>query len=157
MTNLFKRNKTYYIRVSINQELLIYFENQTSYIKSLKTNNIKDATIISKYLLAKFNYIKSSTMILSTKQIKDYIDEFKKLNYDDIINRNSYLSIEQIDNSIRNLNQPNLNIDSSIIKTELHELMQLLDLKYNMNSLINLEYDDIELFIKYISKFALDY
>ncbi len=59
MTNLFKRNKTYYIRVNINKELLIYFDNQTSYIKSLKTNNKKDATIISKYLLAKFNYINS--------------------------------------------------------------------------------------------------
>ena len=55
MTNLFKRNKTYYIRLSLNDNLKIYFGNKTEYIKSLNTNkpdgwylpsNVNDVAII---------------------------------------------------------------------------------------------------------------
>ena len=55
MTNIFKRNKTYYIRLSINDDLKIYFENKREYIKSLITHNINNAKLITKYLLSKFN------------------------------------------------------------------------------------------------------
>ena len=128
MQNLFKRNKTFYIRLSLTKELQPYFDDNGSYIKSLRTKNKKNATIISKYLIAKLNYIKRSTMMLSAKEISIYIDEFKKVSYDDIINRNSYLSVEKIDNSIRELNS-SINIDSPLIKQELHDLMQMLDSK----------------------------
>ena len=75
MTNLFKRNKTCYIRLSLlNDNLKIYFGNKTEYIKSLNTNNINNARLIAKYLISKFNYIKT--------------------NFDDIVNRNTYLSIK---------------------------------------------------------------
>lgn len=115
MQNLFKRNKTFYIRLSIDLKLQLYFNNNSPYIKSLQTKNKKNATIISKYLIAKFNYIKRSTMILSANEISTYIDEFKKISYDDIINRNSYLSVEKIDKSIQELNTP-IAIDSQLIQ-----------------------------------------
>ena len=47
MTNLFKRNKTYYIRLSLNDNLKIYFGNKTEYVKSLNTNNINNARLIA--------------------------------------------------------------------------------------------------------------
>lgn len=95
MTNLFKRNKTCYIRLSLlNDNLKIYFGNKTEYIKSLNTNNINNARLIAKYLISKFNYIKRSFKMFSAKEIKQYISEFKKTNFDDIVNRNTYLSIK---------------------------------------------------------------
>jgi hypothetical protein len=66
MTNLFKRNKTYYIRLSLNDNLKIYFGNKN------------DARFIAKYLISKFNYITRSFNMFSAKEIKHYIDEFKK-------------------------------------------------------------------------------
>mgnify|MGYP003522700384 CR=1 FL=1 len=81
MTNLFKRNKTYYIRLSLNDNLKIYFGNKTEYVKSLNTNNINNARLIAKYLISKFNYIKRSFNMLDAKEIKQYIDEFKKTDY----------------------------------------------------------------------------
>ena len=103
MEKLFKRNKAYYFRSKIISSLQIYFDNKSIYIRSLKTNNINDAKLIVKFLSAKLNYIQSSYMQLSTKQIKQYIDEFKKVHFQDIINRYSYLSVEQIDKSIQGL------------------------------------------------------
>jgi fructose-1-phosphate kinase PfkB-like protein len=70
MKNLYKRNKTYYIRLSINENLKIFFNNKTTYIKR-------------------------STMTLTFQQIQEEIEKFKKINYDDIINRNTYLSIKE--------------------------------------------------------------
>ena len=104
MTNLFKRNKTYYIRLSLNDNLKIYFGNKTEYVKSLNTNNINNARLIAKYLISKFNYIKRSFNMLDAKEIKDYIDEFKKTSFDDIVNRNTHLSIDQINRLIHTLN-----------------------------------------------------
>lgn len=105
MTNLFKRNKTYYIRLSLNDNLKIYFGNKIEYVKSLNTNNINDARLIAKYLISKFNYIKRSFNMFSAKEIKQYIDEFKKTNFDNIINRNSHLSIDEINSLILDLNK----------------------------------------------------
>ena len=103
MQNLFRRNKTFYIRLSIDSNLQRYFNNSPYYIKSLKTKNKKNATIISKYLVAKFNYIKRSVMILSAKEISSYVEEFKKIAFDDIVNRNSYLNANEIDEYIKEL------------------------------------------------------
>ena len=127
MQNLYKRNNTYYIRLSINQDLQIYFNNKSKYIRSLQTCNINNAKIILKYLLAKFNHIKRSIKMMTVQEIKQYIDEFKNINYDDIINRNSHLSIEQIDTQIKTLND-NCNIYDEIIKKELYDLIQLIDI-----------------------------
>ena len=105
MTNLFKRNKTYYIRISLNDNLKIYFGNKIEYVKSLNTNNINDARLIAKYLISKFNYIKRSFNMLDAKEIKHYIDEFKKTSFDDIVNRNTHLSIDEINSLILDLNK----------------------------------------------------
>lgn len=42
--------------------------------------------------------------MFTTQEIKEYIEEFKKTNFDDIINRNTHLSINEIDNIIKVLN-----------------------------------------------------
>lgn len=149
MEKLFKRNKIYYYRSVIAKELQVYFGGMSIYIRSLKTSNIKDAKIISRFLNAKLNYIKSSYMILTSKQIKQYIDEFKKIHYDDILNRDSYLSLSEIDDNIKYLKQ-DIDIEDQIIKNELYDLMQLLDVKYNIDSLIDLDSDDIDRFKNYI-------
>ena len=155
MQNLFKRNKTYYIRLSIDSNLQIYFNNSNLYIKSLKTKNKKNATIISKYLVAKFNYIKRSIMILSAKDISKYIDEFKRVSFDDIVNRNSYLNIQEIDTYVKELNT-HVDIDNVLIKQELHDLMQMLDTNHDINSLYGLDTQDVEKFKKYIVQIKIN-
>ena len=65
-------------------------------------------------------------MMLSANEISIYIDEFKKVSYEDIINRNSYLSVKEIDNSIQELNS-SITLDNPLIKQELYDLMQMLD------------------------------
>lgn len=59
MRRIFKRNKTYYIRLTISKDLKIHFEYRKGYIKSLKTFNINNANIIANYVIAKFNFIKN--------------------------------------------------------------------------------------------------
>lgn len=145
MTNLFKRNKTYYIRLSLNDNLKIYFGNKTEYIKSLNTNNINNARLIAKYLISKFNYIKRSFNMLDAKEIKDYIDEFKKTSFDDIVNRNTHLSIDEIDRLIRALNKE-VDIYDPIIQKEFYSLLELIDL----DKKIELEFGlDVELAQKF--------
>ena len=145
MTNLFKRNKTYYIRLSLNDNLKIYFGNKTEYVKSLNTNNINNARLIAKYLISKFNYIKRSFNMLEAKEIKDYIDEFKKTSFDDIVNRNTHLSIDEIDRLIRALNKE-VDIYDPIIQKEFYSLLELIDL----DKKIELEFGlDVELAQKF--------
>jgi len=154
MQNIFKRNNIYYIRLSIPQNIQIYF-NTYSYIKSLKTKNKKYATIISKYLIAKLNYIKRSVMILSNKEIHRYIEEFKNLHFDDIINRNITLSIEEIDDTISNL-KTNISIENYLIKSELYDLSRFLDTKYNLDSIYGYDIEDAEAFKKYIIQIKIN-
>ena len=145
MTNLFKRNKTYYIRLSLNDNLKIYFGNKTEYVKSLNTNNINNARLIAKYLISKFNYIKRSFNMLDAKEIKDYIDEFKKTSFDDIVNRNTHLSIDEIDRLIRALNKE-VDIYDPIIQKEFYSLLELI----NLDNKIELEFGlDVELAQKF--------
>ncbi|MFA6196565.1 MAG: tyrosine-type recombinase/integrase [Sulfurimonas sp.] len=94
-------------------------------------------------------------MILSAKEIGLYIDEFKKISYDDIINRNSYLSIEEIDTSIKELSDDTA-IDNILIKQELHDLMQMLDSGHNLNSLFDFDAEDAETFKKYIIQIKIN-
>lgn len=155
MTNLFKRNKTYYIRLSVNQDLQIYFDNKQTYIRSLQTHNINNAKIIVKYLLAKFNYIKRSIKMFTTQEIKEYIDKFKQINYDDIINRNSHLSIEQIDTQIKALNN-NCDIYDEIIVKELYELMQIIDLEQKHEIDFGIDIDSANKFKKYIIQIKIN-
>ena len=145
MTNLFKRNKTYYIRLSLNDNLKIYFGNKTEYIKSLNTNNINNARLIAKYLISKFNYIKRSFNMFSAKEIKHYIDEFKKTSFDDIVNRNTHLSIDEIDRLIRALNKE-VDIYDPIIQKEFYSLLELI----NLDNKLELEFGlDVELAQKF--------
>ncbi|MCX6076703.1 MAG: hypothetical protein NTW78_07435 [Campylobacterales bacterium] len=94
-------------------------------------------------------------MILSAKDIGIYIDEFKKISYDDIINRNGYLSVEEIDTSIKELSD-DIAIDSILIKQELHDLMQMLDSQHNLNSMFDFDAEDAETFKKYIIQIKIN-
>ncbi len=149
MTNLFKRNKTYYIRLSLNDNLKIYFANKREYIKSLNTKNINDAKIIEKYLISKFNYIKRSFKMFSTQEIKEYIDEFKKTKFDDIVNRNTHLSINEIDTLIGDLNEE-VDIYDEIINKEFYDLMNLIDLSNKKELEYGIDVDSAEKFKKNI-------
>ena len=94
-------------------------------------------------------------MILSAKDIAIYIEEFKKVSYEDIINRNSYLSVDEIDNSIKELNS-SISIDNQLIKQELHDLMQMLDSKYNLDSLYGFDTQDAQTFKNYIVQIKIN-
>lgn len=155
MTNIFKRNKTYYIRLSINDDLKIYFGNKREYIKSLKTHNINNAKLITKYLLSKFNYIKRAFKMFTTQEIKEYIEEFKKTNFDDIINRNTHLSINEIDNIIRVLNQE-VDIYDELIEKELYDLMKLIDLNDSEKIIYGMDVDSAEKFKKSIIQIKIN-
>ena len=65
--------------------------------------------------------------MLDAKEIKDYIDEFKKTSFDDIVNRNTHLSIDEIDRLIRALNKE-VDIYDPIIQKEFYSLLELIDL-----------------------------
>lgn len=155
MTNLFKRNKTYYIRLSLNDNLKIYFGNKTEYIKSLNTNNINNARLIAKYLISKFNYIKRSFNMFSAKEIKHYIDEFKKTNFDDIVNRNTHLSIDEIDRLIFDLNKE-VDIYDEIIEKEFYSLLELIDLDNKKELEFGLDVDSAQKFKKHIIQIKIN-
>ncbi|MAD40995.1 MAG: hypothetical protein CL623_01200 [Arcobacter sp.] len=156
MTNLFKRNNTYYIRLAINDDLEIYFGYKREYIKSLKTNNINNAKVIARYLISKFNYLKRSFKMFTTKEIKEYIEEFKKINFDDIVNRNTHLSINQIDTIISDLNKE-VDIYDEIIEKELYDLMQLLHLSDREDDITyGLDVEAAEVFKKYIIQIKIN-
>ncbi len=91
MSNIFKRNKTYYFRSTLPVELRFYFNNKKEYIKSLRIKNINNAKIITRYLTKKLNLIKETIKMLTHKEILELIEEFKKISFDDIIARNSFL------------------------------------------------------------------
>lgn len=155
MINLFKRNKTYYIRISLNDNLKIYFGNKIEYVKSLNTNNINDASLIAKYLISKFNYIKRSFNMFSAKEIKQYIDEFKKINFDNIINRNSHLSIDEINSLIVDLNKE-VDIYDEIIEKEFYSLLELINLDDTKELEFGLDVDVAQKFKKYIIQIKIN-
>jgi integrase len=155
MTNLFKRNKTYYIRLSLNDNLKIYFGNKTEYVKSLNTNNINDARLIAKYLISKFNYIKRSFKMFSEKEIKHYIDEFKKTNFDNIINRNSHLSIDEINSLIFDLNKE-VDIYDEIIEKEFYSLLELINLDDTKELEFGLDVESAKKFKKHIIQIKIN-
>ena len=155
MQHLLQRGQTYYIRLSINNNLQKYFDDKQFYIKSLGVKNKKDATIISKYLIAKYNYIQKSTMLLTTIQIDQYIQEFKTINYQDILNRNYHLGLEEINQNIEILNTTNINHESAIIKDELADLTYMLSNK-SIDPLIDFDTSDIDLLVASIKKIKLN-
>ena len=155
MTNLFKRNKTYYIRLSLNDNLKIYFGNKTEYVKSLNTNNINNARLIAKYLISKINYIKRSFNMLDAKEIKHYIDEFKKTSFDDIVNRNTHLSIDQINRLIHALNRE-VDIYAPIIQKEFYSLLELINLDNKKELEFGLDVDVAQKFKKHIIQIKIN-
>ena len=155
MTNLFKRNKTYYIRLSLNDNLKIYFGNKTEYVKSLNTNNINNARLITKYLISKFNYIKRSFNMFSAKEIKHYIDEFKKTNFDDIVNRNTHLSIDEINSLILDLNKE-VDIYDPILEKEFYSLLELINLDDTKELEFGLDVDVAKKFKKHIIQIKIN-
>jgi hypothetical protein len=156
MRHIFKRNKTYYIRLCIANKLQIHFEHKRLYVRSLGVQNKNDATIISRFLISQFNYIKKSIMLLNIQQIEQYINDFKTLNYQDILNRNNHISLKQIDEDINELNTTTIGSNSTIIKNELHDFMQMMDNKYQMSSLIDMDTQDIQKFVDSIKKIKLN-
>ena len=125
MKNLFKRNKTYYIRLKIPTLLQIYFDSNI-YIKSLKTNNRKNAIIILNSLMSKLNYIKNNMQELTHNHIKALISEFKDQNYNLLINKYNLLNINEIDKQIEELSDSkNIKADNVIIKSEFEEIRKL--------------------------------
>lgn len=131
MKNLFKRNRTYYIRIKVPTLLHIYF-NSNLYIKSLKTNNRKNAMIILNSLMSKLNYIKNNMQELTHNHIKALISEFKNQNYNLLLNKYNLLNINEIDEQIEELSDSkNIKADNVIIKSEFEELVTLFETIYD--------------------------
>ena len=93
--------------------------------------------------------------MMTTQEIKQYIDEFKKINYDDIINRNSHLSIEQIDTQIKTLSN-DCDIYDEIIEKELYDLIQLIDIDNKHELEFGLDVDVAEKFKNYIIQIKIN-
>lgn len=126
MRKIFKRNKTYYIRLSICKNLKIYFKNKREYIKSLDTCNINNANIIASYLAAKFNFIKKSINMLSSLEIENLVKEFENVKFKDIVNKYNVLKIEEIDKQIEQLQT---NKYKNLIKNEMSDIINFLAAK----------------------------
>lgn len=123
MKNLFKRKKTYYIRLTINQNLKIHFKNKREYIKSLETCNINNANIIVRYLIAKFEFIKKSINMLNILEIEKLVKEFENIKFADIVNKYNYLKVEEIDTQIEQLQT---NKYKKLIKNEMNDIINFL-------------------------------
>lgn len=123
MSNIFKRNKTYYFRSTLPVELRFYFNNKKEYIKSLRIKNINNAKIITRYLTKKLNLIKETIKMLTHKEILELIEEFKKISFNDIIARNSYLTQDELNNQIRELLKSN---NINLIEKEMNDAFSFL-------------------------------
>lgn len=126
MRRIFKRNKTYYIRLTISKDLKVHFGYRKEYIKSLETCNINNANIIASYLIAKFNFIKKSINMLSNLEIESLVKEFESVKFKDIINRNNYLKVEEIDKQIEQLQT---NKYKKLIQNEMNDIINFLAAK----------------------------
>jgi len=155
MKHIFKRNQTYYYRVIIPKILQKYFTKKTLYIKSLKTTNKNDAIILVNYLDSKLNYIKSQTMLLNTNEIQSLVSEFEDANIKNIINRNSHLTIAQINSELEYYANNNITHEDPFIKTEVASLLFLLN-KNGVDTLFDTDTDDINLIIDNIVQIKIN-
>jgi hypothetical protein len=126
MNNIFKRNKIYYFRSTLSQELKFYFDNKKEYIKSLRIKNINNAKIMARYLGKRLNLIKEEIKMLSHNEILKLIDEFKKISLEDIVSRNSYLTQEEINKQLKELVKHN---NIKLIEKEMQDAYDFLTKK----------------------------
>ncbi len=126
MNNIFKRNKIYYFRSTLPQELKFYFDGKKEYIKSLRIKNINNAKIIARYLGKRLNLIKEEIKMLSHNEILKLIEEFKKISIVDIASRNSYLTQEEINEQLKELEKHN---NIKLIEKEIQDAYNFLTKK----------------------------
>ena len=134
MNNIFKRNKIYYFRSTLPQELKFYFDGKKEYIKSLRIKNINNAKIIARYLGKRLNLIKEEIKMLSHNEILKLIEEFKKISIVDIASRNSYLTQEEINEQLKELEKHN---NIKLIEKEIQDAYNFLTKKVFNGKLIH--------------------
>ena len=94
--NIYKRNNTYYFRVTIHPNLRKYFQVKKFYTKSLETKNINVAKYLRNILYNKFMIIKDdSSILLEQKDIQKIVDDFKNIELTKYHKEVSYFDSDQ--------------------------------------------------------------
>ena len=93
--------------------------------------------------------------MLDAKEIKHYIDEFKKTNFDDIVNRNTHLSIDEINSLILALNKE-VDIYDEVIEKEFYSLLELINLDNKKELEFGIDVDVAQKFKKHIIQIKIN-
>lgn len=155
MKNLFKRKKNYYYRIVVPREFKIYFNNLDLYIRSLKTTNKNEAILLTKFLTSKLNFIKRQKMLLTKEQLNSIIEDFKLTNLDSIKNRHKMLSIDSIDELIKNYNDKEFNVYDDSLKQEINGLSKVF-LKNGIDTMFDTDTKDIDFLVDEIVQIKLN-
>lgn len=155
MKNLFKRKKNYYYRIVVPREFKIYFNNLDLYVRSLKTTNKNEAILLTKFLTSKLNFIKRQKMLLTKEQLNSIIEDFKLTNLDSIKNRHKMLSIDSIDELIKNYNDKKFNVYDDSLKQEINGLSKVF-LKNGIDTMFDTDTKDIDFLVDEIVQIKLN-
>ena len=155
MKNLFKRKKNYYYRIVVPREFKIYFNNLDLYVRSLKTTNKNEAILLTKFLTSKLNFIKRQKMLLTKEQLNSIIEDFKLTNLDSIKNRHKMLSIDSIDELIKNYNDKEFNVYDDSLKQEINGLSKVF-LKNGIDTMFDTDTKDIDFLVDEIVQIKLN-
>lgn len=155
MKNLFKRKKNYYYRIVVPREFKIYFNNLDLYVRSLKTTNKNEAILLTKFLTSKLNFIKRQKMLLTKEQLNSIIEDFKLTNLDSIKNRHKMLSIDSIDELIKNYNNKEFNVYDDSLKQEINGLSKVF-LKNGIDTMFDTDTKDIDFLVDEIVQIKLN-
>lgn len=155
MKNLFKRKKNYYYRMVVPREFKIYFNNLDLYVRSLKTTNKNEAILLTKFLTSKLNFIKRQKMLLTKEQLNSIIEDFKLTNLDSIRNRHKMLSIDAIDELIKNYNDKECNVYDDSLKQEMNGLSKIF-LKNSIDTIFDTSTKDIDFLVDEIVQIKLN-
>jgi len=141
MKYILKRNKNYYFRFRISQELKFYFKQSSYFTKSLETENALTAEKNAKILLNKINYIKQSIkMNVDNKQVLALIEDLTNTIFNET--EHDLYNTDKVEDSVFALTLEDRLIsyknayskqDYTLVENEANNILKRLNIKYNDN------------------------
>ena len=141
MKYILKRNKNYYFRFIISQELKFYFKQSSYFTKSLETENALTAEKNAKILLNKINYIKQSIkMNVDNKQVLALIEDLTNTIFNET--EHDLYNTDKVEDSVFALTLEDRLIsyknayskqDYTLVENEANNILKSLNIKYNDN------------------------
>lgn len=138
--NIYKRNNTYYFRVTIHPNLRKYFQVKKFYVRSLETKNINIAKHLRNILYNKFMIIKDdSSILLEQNDIQKIVDDFKNIELQKYHKEVSYFDSEQFNEFIHHIQNAYKQKNYKLVKKPIERFYQA----YSINTSTPMEFINV--------------